>query len=79
MFNNLEMDMPRDSQDILSAFYYVRNQDLEVGENVFVNITADGRNMPTKVLVHRKEVVSTIFGEVECLVIEPKLAGEANL
>jgi len=31
MFNNLEMDMPRDSQDILSAFYYVRNQDLEVG------------------------------------------------
>jgi len=32
---------------------------------------------PQKVLVHRKEVVSTIFGEVECLVIEPKLAGEA--
>lgn len=77
MFNNLEMDMPRDSQDILSAFYYVRNQDLKIGEDIFVNITADGRNMPTKVVVHRKERISTIFGDVECLVIEPKLAGEA--
>ncbi len=76
-FNNSEMDMPIDSQDILSAFYWVRNQNLEVGESVFVNITSDGRNMPTEVAVHRKEKVDTIFGEVECLVIEPKLKGEA--
>jgi hypothetical protein len=27
--------------------------------------------------VHRKEKVKSIFGEVECLVIEPKLKGEA--
>lgn len=77
VFNNQEMDMPRDSQDILSAFYYVRNQELKVGESVFVNITADGRNMPTEVVVHRTDRVASIFGDVECLVIEPKLAGEA--
>ncbi|MCB5252751.1 MAG: DUF3108 domain-containing protein [Candidatus Cloacimonadaceae bacterium] len=76
-FNNSEMDMPGDSQDILSAFYYVRNQDLKVGKSVMVNITADGRNMPTEVMIHRKETVKSIFGEVECLVIEPILRGEA--
>jgi hypothetical protein len=76
-FNNSEMDMPIDAQDILSAFYYVRQQDLQVGESVYVDITADGRNMPTEVLVHRTETVNSIFGEVECLVIEPQLQGEA--
>ncbi len=76
-FENSEMDMPIDAQDILSAFYYVRSQSLQVGKSVMVNITADGRNMPTEVLVHRKEKVKSIFGEVECLVIEPKLKGEA--
>ncbi len=76
-FNNIEMDMPIDSQDILSAFYYVRHQDLQVGESVFVNITADGRNMLTEVVVHRAEKVDTIFGKIECLVIEPKLEGES--
>lgn len=76
-FENSEMDMPIDAQDILSAFYYVRSQPLQVGKSVMVNITADGRNMPTEVIVHRKEKVKSIFGEVECLVIEPKLKGEA--
>ncbi len=76
-FENSEMDMPIDAQDILSAFYYVRSQPLQVGKSVMVNITADGRNMPTEVLVHRKEKVKSIFGEVECLVIEPMLKGEA--
>ncbi|MCK9331809.1 MAG: DUF3108 domain-containing protein [Candidatus Cloacimonetes bacterium] len=76
-FDNNEMDMPIDSQDILSAFYYVRHQPLQVGQSIMVNITADGRNMPSEVVVHRKEKIDTIFGEVECLVIEPKLAGEA--
>lgn len=76
-FNNTEMDMPLDSQDILSAFYYVRLQPLQVGKSISVNITADGRNMPTEVAVLRKEKVDTIFGKVECLVIEPQLKGEA--
>ncbi len=76
-FVNEEMKIPGDTQDILSAFYHVRNQDLKVGRSVYVNITADGRNMPTEVVVHRTEKVKTIFGEIECLVIEPKLQGEA--
>jgi len=76
-FNNEVMDMPADTQDILSAFYHVRHQRLVPGRSVYVNITADGRNMYTEVAVHRRETVDTIFGKIECLVIEPKLAGEA--
>lgn len=76
-FNNEVMDMPKDTQDILSAFYHVRQQSLVPGRSVFVNITADGRNMFTEVAVHRREKIDTIFGKVECVVIEPKLAGEA--
>jgi len=76
-FVNEEMTMPADAQDILSAFYHVRNQELKVGRKVLVNITADGRNMPTEVVVHRIEKEKTIFGEIDCLVIEPKLQGEA--
>ncbi len=76
-FDNEVMDMPADTQDILSAFYYVRHQKLVPGKSLYLNITADGRNMYTEVAVHRKETVNTIFGKVECLVIEPKLAGEA--
>lgn len=76
-FRNEVMDMPKGTQDILSAFYYVRHQNLVPGRSVYVNITADGRNMYTEVAVHRRETVDTIFGKVKCVVIEPKLAGEA--
>ena len=76
-FENKEMEIPDNTQDILSAFYTVREQKLEVGKPVRVHITADGRCMNTEILVHRKEKRKTIFGEVECLVIEPKLKGEA--
>jgi len=76
-YENEVMDIPANTQDILSAFYYIRCQNLEVGKSARVNITADGRSMDTEVVVHRKEKRKTIFGEVECLVIEPKLRGEA--
>jgi len=72
-----EMDIPDNTQDILSAFYSVRNAQLSVGNPILVNIVADGRSMRTQIIVHRKEKLKTIFGEIECLVIEPKLKGEA--
>jgi hypothetical protein len=76
-FENSVMDIPPDTQDILSAFYAVRFSNLMVGKSVFVNITADGRVMNTEIVVHRREKQKTIFGDVDCLVIEPKLRGDA--
>jgi len=77
VFDNSEMEIPPDTQDILSAFYYVRTRPLSVGKSVLVNIVADGLYMKTEVKVHRTEKLKTIFGDIECLVIEPKLKGEA--
>lgn len=77
VFDSSEMDIPSETQDILSAFYSVRNAPLSVGKSVMVNIVADGRTMKTEIKVHRKEKQKTIFGEIECLVIEPKLRGDA--
>jgi len=77
VFDSSEMDIPPASQDILSAFYSVRNAPLSVGKSVMVSIVADGRVMKTEIKVHRKEMLKTIFGEIECLVIEPKLRGDA--
>ncbi|MDD2231053.1 MAG: DUF3108 domain-containing protein, partial [Candidatus Cloacimonetes bacterium] len=76
-FDNTVMDISPDTQDILSAFYSVRFTRLAVGKSVFINITADGREMRTEVVVHKREKVKTIFGTVNCLMIEPLLRSEA--
>ncbi len=75
-FSSKDLPLPGNSQDILSSFYYVRTQSLYPGKVVNVNITSDGRSVDTRVIVHRKETINTIFGKKECLVIEPKLKQE---
>ena len=71
------MDIPPGTQDIFTAFYYFRLQDFSVGDTLTINVTADGRNYPADIVVHRTETIETIFGEKECFVIEPILKGEA--
>ena len=76
-FEEERIEIPENTQDILSAFYWVRKQDLTPGESVFVDVTADGRNYTAEIKVHQPETVRTIFGRKECLVLEPILEGEA--
>jgi hypothetical protein len=76
-FKEKRMEIPDETQDILSAFYFVRKQNLSVGDSLLINVTSDGRNVVTKVLVHKRETLDTIFGETECLVIEPVMETEA--
>jgi len=68
-----ELDLAPCSQDILSAFYYVRTLELEVGQSVHVTCHADKKNYPLEVKVHKRETVRTPAGEFNCLVIEPFL------
>lgn len=70
-------DIAANTQDILSAFYWYRLQDFAVGDTLIINVTADGRNYPAKVVAHKLEKIETIFGKKECIVIEPILEGEA--
>jgi len=76
-FKESRMEIPDNTQDVLSAFYFVRNSELAVGDTISLNVTVDGRSAVTKVVVHRIEKIKTIFGKTECLVIEPFMETEA--
>lgn len=75
--DSIFMPIEKETQDILSAFYFTRLQDLSVGDELFINIAVDKKTYIAKVIVHKKEKKKTIFGKKECLVIEPILAGDA--
>ena len=77
IYKSEDMKMLANSQEVLSAFYHVRNQNLKPKQRLRVNITSDGRTMNTEIIVHRREKVKTIFGDINCLVIEPKLISGA--
>jgi hypothetical protein len=61
------------AQDVLSAFYFVRTQELTVGKSVFVDNHTDKKNYPLEVKVLRKERVKVPAGEFDCVVVEPIL------
>lgn len=67
------MRIPTCVQDILSSFYYVRTQELEVGRSIFIDNHADNKLYPLEIKVHKKERVKVKAGEFDCLVVEPIL------
>jgi hypothetical protein len=60
-------------QDVLSAFYYVRTQDLKIGNHFSVDNFSDGKNYPLEVKVLKKENVRVKAGKFYCFVVEPIL------
>lgn len=60
-------------QDVLSAFYFVRTQDLKVGRSIFVDNHTDKKNYPLEVKVLRKERIKVPAGTFDCVVVEPIL------
>jgi hypothetical protein len=65
--------VPEYVQDVLSAFYFVRTQDLQVGKSILVDNHTDKKTYPLEVRVLRKEKVKVPAGEFNCVVIEPML------
>jgi len=61
------------TRDILSALYYVRGQDLQVGEVVIVRTFENGKCYQARVKVLGREKVSTRCGDYDCLVVEPEI------
>ena len=61
------------TRDILSALYYVRGQDLKVGEDVTFNTFEGGKNYVARVKVIRSERLSVGDDDIDCLVIEPEI------
>lgn len=60
-------------QDIISAFYYIRTQKLEPGDTVYVDNYDNGKILPLKIAVYRREKIKVRAGKFNCLVVEPHL------
>ena len=71
-----EFDIDPGIHDVLSAFYFVRTLDLEVGRDVFLSAHSSRENYDMRVIVHSRETVVTDLGEFECFVIQPVMVGE---
>jgi hypothetical protein len=67
--------LPTDqAMDLITAFYFLRNQPLEVGTTVVLPIYDSNSYAPTEVTVLRRERVTLPgFRDVETLVIQPRL------
>ncbi len=74
--NGKEYDVPAGVHDVLSAFYYVRTLDLEVGQDVFLSAHSSRETYDMRVIVHSRETVETALGPFDCFVIQPVMVGE---
>jgi len=70
---NDSMRIPPCVQDILSSFYYVRTQKLEVGKSIFIDNHSDNKLYPLEIKVHKKETIKVKAGKFDCVVVEPIL------
>ncbi len=80
IYNNSQdtFSVPAHVQDVLSAFYFVRTQDLKVGKSIFVDNHTDRKNYPLEVKVLRKERKKVPAGTFDCVVVEPIMKASGN-
>jgi len=71
--NKGSMEVPPYVQDVLSALYYVRTQDLVVGQLLSVDNHSGRKLYPLEVKVHRRERVKVPAGSFDCFVVQPIL------
>ncbi len=67
----VEWDMMPFSQNVISAFYYIRVFQLVPGKTLNFRVADDGKNMVVKVEILRKEKIKTLKGEFNTVVLKP--------
>ena len=65
--------VPSFVQDVISALYYIRTQELKVGHSISVDNYSDNKLYPLEVKVHKKERLKVRAGRFDCIVVEPIL------
>ncbi len=68
-----EMEIPPYVQDVLSTLYYIRTQDIVVGQSLYVDNHSGKKIYPLEVKVHRRERVKVPAGSFDCFVVQPIL------
>jgi hypothetical protein len=62
-----------ETQDVLSAFFFLRSRNLRIGEVYSIPCHDNRKNYPLEVKVLRREKIAVPAGKFECFVVEPKL------
>ena len=69
------VSFPRDAQDMVSSFYYLRNnldvKDIKINDAIELDMFFDRENYKFKLKFLGREILDTKFGEVSCLVFRP--------
>src|ERR1044071_1036095 len=66
-------------QDIASAFYYLRTQQLVVGKNFEILISDSGQVYRIPISVSEKKTMKTVVGKVQTLKVDAEIFGEGRL
>src|SRR5581483_3156590 len=70
-----ENDIPPCVQDVVSAFYFLRRQPLEVGRQVHIPINDGAKTYDVVVEVQAREKVQTPLGTLDAFRVEPRVFG----
>jgi len=65
-------------QDVMTALYYVRTMDLEVGKEYVLDAHSGDLSWPMGVKVLKREKIKTPAGEFKCLAVEPFIRKDAG-
>ncbi len=63
------------THDVLSAFYYIRTQKLEVGRSFSLDAVSGRKKYKLTVICHKKETIQVPAGTFKTILVEPKLQG----
>ncbi len=75
--SKFDLETPPYVMDVLGAFYYVRTQDLQVGEPLYMSNHDNKKVYDLQVIIQRKETVRVKAGKFRCIVVQPRLQGAA--
>ena len=67
---NSEINVPKFVQDIISAFYFIRTQDLKIGEEIGLANFDNGKCKDVIVKIMQKERVSVTAGIFDCILVQ---------
>jgi hypothetical protein len=65
------LKVPPYVNDILSSFYFVRTQNLVVGDTLYIQNHANKKIYPMAIIVHGKENIEVKAGKFRCVIVEP--------
>ncbi len=71
--------VPGSVQNLASAIYYIRTQDLQPGYTFEVKVAEAGRLVNVPVRVFERKRMKTVVGNVQTVRVEPGLFGESGL